>query len=197
MQRPCSFTLVAAALALLAAPARASQPPDELARPVLVSKGKEHFVHALEMSPLRSPSLVERIVARGWGLVHTNRESGEMKHLIRPTGTVCINTRRISYRQTRIVGVVADAHRLYVLRWHSDRIFDKPPAPDAALAGGFYDLSVFWLADDGLIQMRHVQGKRRPKTAPPPKLAPGPLKLVKNGVSCYGFISRYKGKKPA
>ena len=199
MRRFFSLTFVAAALAFVAVvPARAQGKPDTPKKPVLVAKGEKHFVHALEMSPLRSrASAVERIVARGSGLVHTNRQSGEMTHLIPPTGTVCINTRRISYLQTRIVGIVADAQRLYVLRWQSGRIFDKPPAADAVLTHGHYELSVFWLADGSLILGGSLRAKGLPKHAPVEALAPGPLKLVKRGVSCYGSTFHFKGKKPA
>jgi hypothetical protein len=185
------LTFVAAALScVVALPARAQEQP-ELKKPVLVGKGTKHFVHALKMSPLRAEGLVEFVVAPGWGLVYTNRESGQMH----PTGTVRINTRRISYSQSRIVGVAADADRLYVLRWQSGRVFDKPP--DAKPEGGRYELSVFWLADGSLIQLRPLETKGLPKHAPVEQLTPGPLKLVKGGVSCYGSTFRYKGKKPA
>ena len=197
MHRPGRLTFVAAALSFVVAlPARAQEQP-ELKKPVLVSKGTKHFVHALDMSPLRAEGWVEFVVAPGWGLVYTNRESGQMQHLMRPTGTVRINTRRISYSQSRIVGVAADANRLYVLRWQSGRVFDKPPAADAKPEGGRYELSVFWLADGSLVQLRPLGTKGLPKHAPVQQLTPGPLKLVKGGVSCYGSTFRYKGKKPA
>ena len=48
---------------------------------------------------------------------------------------------------TRVLGVAADAERLYVVLWSSGRIFDRPPAEDAALEGGRYELRVFWLGD--------------------------------------------------
>ena len=198
MQRLCSLTLVATALSFVAVlPARAQDDAETREKPVLVSKGAKHFVHALEMAPLRPKDRVELVVTRGWSLVYTNRESGEMKHLTHATGTVRINTRRVSFHQSRIVGVVADAERLYVLRWTSGRIYDKPPAADAKPTGGRYELSVFWLADGSPIQVTQPNAKGLPKHAPVEELAPGPLRVVKSGVSCYGSTLRYKGKKPA
>lgn len=161
--------------------------------PVLLEKHKDCFVHALPAWPARGDH-VERLVERGHSLLHTSRATGKMTRMVAATGTVAINTRRISYRVTRILGVAADAERLYVVRWSSGRIFDAPPAKGAAVKGGRYELRVFWLADGSRLSAPPLAPGGLPSAAPQPSLEAGPLKLVPGGVSCFGTSARYKGR---
>ena len=161
--------------------------------PVLLEKHEDCFVHALRAWPARGDH-VERLVARGHSLLHTARATGKMTRLVPATGTVAINTRRISYRVTRVLGVAADAKRLYVVLWSSGRIFDAPPAQGAAVKGGRYALRVFWLADGSELSSPPLGPGGLPAAAPEPSLGAGPLKLVPGGVSCFGTKARYEGR---
>ena len=58
---------------------------------------------------------VERVVAPGHALLHTSRVTGRMTRLVAGTGTVAVNTRRISHRVSRVLGVASDAELLYAL----------------------------------------------------------------------------------
>lgn len=190
MPRSAAIVLVLLAAATLAQGEEKLLPP-----PVLVARTDAVFVHAV--CTARDSGEVEPWVRRsdGYLLLHTNRKTGEMKHLIPDTGTVAIPTVRQSYVQTRMVGVAADTERLYVLLWTSGRIFDRPPERDAPVEGGRYELRVFWLADGSRIAAPGLDPEKWPKTAPPEVTNAGPLKLAKDGVDCYGVTARYKGKE--
>ena len=157
--------------------------------PVLLVKRPGCFVHAVEASPPVTEH-VERLVASGPMLLHTDRESGAMKRLGPAGGIVAVSTVRVSYAVTRILGVAADDERLYVLAWRSGRIFDRPPAADAPLEGGTYTVSVFALAGGAEQRTVRLTGKGVPAAAPAPSLGAGPLKLVEGGVACYGEVVR-------
>ena len=161
--------------------------------PVLLATHQACFVHALPAWPAQADR-VERVVGPGHALLHTSRATGKMTRLLPATGTVAINTRRISYCLTRVLGVAADAERLYVVLWASGRIFDRPPAEGAALAGGRYELRVFWLGDGGALPAPPLGPDGLPAAAPEPSLGRGPLNLVSDGVSCFGTTARYAGR---
>ena len=127
-------------------------------------------------------------------LLHTARDTGKMTRLIDATGTVAVNTRRISYRVARVVGVTADAERLYALLWHSGRIFDRPPEDGAALKGGRYELRVFWIADGSALRVPVLGPEGLPDVVPAASLGPGPLKGEKGGVACFGKVVRYDAR---
>jgi len=187
MHRSAAPLLVLLAAATLAQGEKKLLPP-----PVLVAKTDAALVHAVRTA--RDPSEAEPWHRRsdGYLLLHTDRKTGEMRHLIPNTGTVEVPTVRPSVVQTRMVGVAADAERLYVLLWTSGRIFDRPPASDAPVEGGRYELRVFWLADGSQIAKPALDPEKWPKTAPPEVTDAGPLKLVKDGVECYGVTARYE-----
>jgi len=117
-----------------------------------------------------------------------------MTRLVEPTGTVAVNTRRISYEVRRVLGVAADAERLYVLLWWSGRIYDRPPAQGATIDGGRYELRVHWLDDAAALQAPSLRHDGVPEAAGRPCLDAGPLKLVPGGVSCFGTRARYDGR---
>src|SRR5262249_2206220 len=110
-------------------------------------------------------------------------------------GTWSVPTRRISYQQTRLVGVTADAERLYVLVWHSGRVFDRPPRLDEEAVKGTYRLSVYWLADSSKIAERDLTGREVPAKAPKETTGKGPLTVADGTVSCYGTKFQFKGKE--
>ncbi len=159
-------------------------------KPVLVLADASSFVHAVRATP--DGTYLERVVEPGFMLLHTVRASGEMTVLIPPTGTVAISTRRISYGTTRILGVAADAERLYVLLW-TGHAFGKPPGP----AEGGYALRTFWLADGAALWAPALKPEGLPKEIPAETLEKGPLRLVKGGVELYGTRATYKERQAA
>lgn len=183
--------LVALLAALVLAKDEEPAPPP----PVLVAKSDEAFVHALRHSRNPQGWGLGGVQSEGYDLLHTSRKTGEMKRLIRPTGTFSVPTRRLSYVVVRIVGVAADAERLYVALWHSGRIFDRPPAADAPVEGGRYELQVFWLADGSRLRAPSLDPGKWPKTAPPEVTDAGPLKVGGSAVECYGVKGTYEGKE--
>ena len=164
-------------------------------KPPLVHIDAACFVHALRGAPEVSGGVVERVTGPGHLLLHVVRATGEMTVLVPATGTVAVNTRRISFHQTRILGVAADTERLYVLMWSSGRVFDKPPDPDALAEGGIFELRTFWLADGQPLAAPKLSAEGLPKGAPPETVEKGPLQIVKGGVECYGTRAAYKGRE--
>jgi len=179
-------------LLVLLAPALAA---DE--EPVLLVKNAACFVHAIAAWPALPDrgARFERVVAGGHALLHTSRETGKMVRLVEATGTVAVNTRRISFLVTRLVGVAADADRLYVVLWRSGRIFDRPPEEDAPADGGTYELRVFWLADGSALRAPVLGPDGLPEAAPPESLGKGPLHVVAGGVDCFGKKVRYDARE--
>jgi len=190
MARHAACLLALLAPVLLAQDEEKTPPP-----PVLVAKSDAAFVHALRQAVIPQGWGLRGGEREGYDLLHTNRKTGEMKRLIRPTGTFSVPTRRLSYVVARMIGVAADAERLYVVLWQSGRIFDRPPAADAPVEGGRYELQVFWLADGSRIAAPWIDPENWPKAAPPETVEAGPLKLVKGGIQCYGVTGRYEGKE--
>ncbi len=159
-------------------------------KPVLVHKSDSSFVHALRTGG--DGTLLERVVEPGCMLLHTVRTSGEMTVLVPPTGTLAINTRRISYVTTRILGIAADAERLYVLFW-SGHAFDKPPGP----ADGRFELRTFWLADGAALRAQILKAEGLQNEIPAETLEKGPLRLVEGGVEAYGTRATFKERQAA
>jgi len=160
---------------------------------VLLTKHVACFVHALPTWPARDDH-VERVIGRGHALLYTSRESGRMTRLVETTGIVAVNTRRASYRVTRLLGIASDSERLYVLLWFSGRVYDRPPEEGAALEGGRYEMRVFWLGDGGALRSPPLGPSGLPAAAPRASLGVGPLKIVSDGVSCFGRTARYDGR---
>jgi hypothetical protein len=131
-----------------------------------------------------------------------------MKCLV-STRTVEAPTRRISFHQTRLVGLACDAERLYAVVWSSGRVYDRPPHPGGPFKGGSYSLHAFWLADGtslGETWLLKEPGKspvsrpnavavELPDLAPQETLEKGPLELVEQGVACYGLDFEFEGRK--
>jgi hypothetical protein len=179
------------ALLLCAAALLAEEPKP--GKPVLLHSDAACFVHAVRGVPEASRP-VERIVGPGHQLLHTIRTTGEMTVLVPATGTVAINTRRISFVQTRILGIAADEERLYVLIWSSGRVYDRPPDPGAPVEGGRHELRTFWLADGQPLAAPTLGAEGLPKVAPPETLGNGSLGPVKGGGECHGTRAVYKGR---
>lgn len=162
-------------------------------KPVLVHSDALCFVHALRAMPEASADRYARAVEGGRALLHTARATGDMTMLVPATGVVAINTRRISFQVTRILGVAADKERIYVLIW-SGRVRDRPPAPDAPAEGGRHELRSFWLADGAPLRAPALEGEGLPKAAPPEGIEMGPLRLIEGGVECFCTRAAYKGR---
>jgi len=161
--------------------------------PVLVHRTQRAFVHALRAPPRPPPHTIERVVFDGWRLLLTDRTTGKMRDLIEPTGTIAIPTRRASFLQTRLLGVVGDEERLYALLWTSGRIRDAAPGPLDALEGGRYELRVFRLADGEAMEPPALPVARLPKASPPECAGPGPLLLVEGRLVCFATATQGEG----
>lgn len=199
------------ALAMILAAASASlggPPPLEkslASKPLLLAKGQDYLVHGIvyplhdDQARFRTPQWA------GCVILYTKPSTGEMKSLV-STGTVEIPTERVSYHQSRILGVACDAERLYIVTWFSGRIWDHPPHPGQRLTNGGYSLQVFWLADGAptysanLVSLtpmpirEPVVAVSLPETAPQEAIEKGPLKLIEKGVACYGAAFEFEGK---
>jgi len=150
-------------------------------KPVLLHRTERAFVHALRSSPRAAPHHVERVLADGWRLLLTDRATGDMRDLVEPTGTVAISTRRVSYQQSRLLGVVGDDERVYVLLWQSGRV-REPPGEE--MEGGRYELRAFRLEDGASVPAPALDPARLCPRAPPECAGPGPLRLVDGRVTC-------------
>lgn len=193
-----NLTLMISAVVLLAPlPDRTGKPGES--GPTLVTKSKEYLVHVIPAAKL-GDDLLDRYLPGGLQVVHTSAETGKMNVLV-ATGSWSIPTRRQSFGQTRIVGISADAERLYVAEWTSGRVWDRPPPPATETTkGGVYHLHVFWLADGSRIAERELAGAGLPENVPVEMAGKGALSLMEKGVSCYGASFEFKGKelvKPA
>jgi len=157
--------------------------------PTLLHATAKAFVHALPAAPTASDALPRNsIVACGIGLTWTDRDTGTMRFLGSPTGTIALPTRRVSYSETRLAGVQIDDQRLYVATWFSPRRFQREPD-----ATGSLRLQVFWLDDGSLLDTVSVA-----RDAPRPEdesTASGVLEPAENGVKCGELTLVYEGKK--
>ena len=201
----------ACGIVLLLNPLCGAQSPDKaLSRttPVLLARGNDCLVHGITY-PFHDDQA--RFRSRSWGgcaILYTRPSNGEMKALV-STGTVEVPTERISFFQTRLVGVACDPERLYALVWSSGRVFDHPPHPGQPSKGGGYSLHAFWLADGaglGETWLLKEAGKspvsrpsvvvpELPDIAPQETLGKGPLKPIEKGVALYGVAFEFEGKK--
>jgi hypothetical protein len=202
---------LAAAIILATASASLAGPPplekSQASKPLLLAKGKDYLIHGIvyplhdDQARFRTPQWT------GCVILYTKPSTGEMKSLV-STGTIEIPTERVSYHQTRILGVACDPERLYVVTWFSGRIWDHPPQPGQRLGDGGYSLQVFWLADGtstysaGLLAPTPMPLREPvvavvslPEIAPQETLEKGPLKLLEKGVACYGVAFGFEGRK--
>ena len=113
-----------------------------------------------------------------------------MRYMLPPTGVVAQPTRRVSYNETRIVGIVVDKARMYVAVWRSGRIFNLR----AKRLGGSLSLSVFWLEDGSRIDDVALPMKAVPAKVPAETIEAGPLQSREYGVSLFGQTYRYEGR---
>ena len=164
---------------------------DVLVEPLLLRKGAGYFIHAAPSAVPGLQQLGERIIAPGIGLTHTDRTSGRVRYLFPPTATVAVNTVRVSYNRSRLVGVLTDDERLYAVVWRSKHVFQLTKLP----RGGTYWLLVFSLADGGKICEVGLAETAVPHLCPQETIRKGPLAVAKDGVSCYGQRYRFEGKR--
>ena len=174
-------------------------------QPALVAKGDGFVIHALGGAS-GAFALFSPQPPTAPHLLHTALPSGQLKVLFRSGTTVGLpvpmGINRIPYSQTRVVGVAADAERLYVLVWSAEwQVMDVgggPTEPVKTPASDTYAVRVFWLADGKDLGSFPVGGEKRPKGVPRESLEAGPLVVEKaGGVSVYGETFRFKGKERA
>ncbi|MBM4030566.1 MAG: hypothetical protein FJ291_02135 [Planctomycetes bacterium] len=198
-----------AILSLASACLAAEPAADGLSRskPLLIAKGQDYLVHGVSYPLFDDQARFRAPMWAGAMLLYTTPSNGEMKELV-STGTVEVPTERISFFQRRLLGVAADAERLYAVVWNSGRVFDHAPHPGQRMGGGTYTLRVFWLADGTPVTELRLIKKAHQVPPAPNVFAPGlpdavvqetldkgPLKLIEKGIACYGVAFEFEGKK--
>lgn len=187
--------------ALLAATFDPAADDSKPGQPIVVAKGDGFIVHTLGGAG-PAPALFGRQPGTALHVLHTALPAGRLTVLFQSGTAVGIpipmGLNRIPCSQTRVVGVAADAERLYVLVWSAEWQHlggfgaggeVKPPLSDV------YAVRVFWLADGSEVGSFAVGGEKRPKTVPQESMEAGPLTVEKaGGVSVYGETVRFKGK---
>jgi hypothetical protein len=182
---------------VVAAPAPPAAGPGDGKAPVLVLKGKDFLIHAVPVTGT-SPTLL---------VLHTSTATGEMKRLtmggtwlqpLQPLDDRRLMVSRLEEHHAYIAGIASDAHRFYVLRWHTRRPaidFLSSQAVPAPLAPprSSYQLLVFRPSDGKLLHTLNV--KESPGIAPAQTTGKGPLQLVPGGVRCLGVTFRFAGEK--
>ena len=115
-----------------------------------------------------------------------------------------LHTRALTVgRHSRIVGVAADKERLYVAVWHAKGRGVSPafllPPEKRPKTQRHYDkqleLRMFALADGKLLKRAAVPGAPD-KVFPIQSAGPGPMRVVKGGVECFGTKLLFDGTKP-
>jgi hypothetical protein len=179
-----------------AQPAPAATPaPDQLVR---LAKGDGYVVHALvgPATPFFAPQPPTTP-----HILHTALPSGRLTVLYRSGTTVGIpvpmGLTRTPYHQTRVVGVAADAERLYVLVWSARWVVLGTGGPGAEVrppASDTYEVRVLWLADGSMVGTVPLGGTGRPRVVPRESVEAGPLEVMSGGVRVYGESLRFRGK---
>jgi hypothetical protein len=96
-----------------------------------------------------------------------------------------------------ILGIAADAERVYVFRWSRSQTFPRPGAGRAAGGRGEYLLQVFWLADGSAVGQYELTGAGLPQSPPPGSFGRGPLSVEGGAASAYGQTVRFRGRERA
>jgi hypothetical protein len=166
------------------------------AQAVLVAKGDGFLVHAVRPAGGRQTGTAELVL-------HTALPSGRMTTLTEaassppelaphlPGGGAFFGQRQ------SVLGVAADAERVYVLRWSLSRTHPRPAVGPHRGGRGEYLLEVFWLADGGPVGRYELAGEGLRKAPPPGSLRTGPLAAWGGGVTAYGEAFRFKGRERA
>jgi hypothetical protein len=102
---------------------------------------------------------------------------------------------RIHHTRTTIAGVVAHAGLLFVVlhtaNWTVRKLDGGRDGPERAK----YELLVFRLKDGEKIHTLEIKDGDFPKGLPHDTNEAGPLKVACGGVTCYGVVFKFKGKK--
>jgi hypothetical protein len=198
-----------AALAATLVPS-ADPPPTEIdgSQPKLLVKEKDYFLHALppgnenwHTRGVKTPGFgFRQSAARGLVVLHTSTATGEMKILAAGGLSVGPDFRNsappvyLSY----IAGVAADKERLFVLVWSSSDFH-------AGTSSGEYHLLVFRPGDGKRIRSLELEKPDAEVRQPKETADKGPLRLLDDGVSCFGtkyvfngtdFVKQIPEKKP-
>jgi hypothetical protein len=194
-----AFTTLGAVI-LAAAPAPEKKPVEnDFTKPVLLVKHKDYLIHAVPQSPSGERSLVLDEIHPPLLLLYTSAISGEMKRLAASGHSAVpgppMGIDRIHHTRTRIVGVVADADRLYVV-FHTTNW--KAMVPEGGRDGAErkkYELLVFRLTDGEKLHALEMKEGDFPEGMPRDTSEAGPLKVIEGGVICYGVTFEFKGKE--
>jgi hypothetical protein len=195
---------------ILSAPVPEEMPPLATGEPVLIAKGKGFLIHAVP-SAGKSPTIPipmlqlaphqTIVLSNGTMLFHTSTETGKMKSLLQTSTTVRqsppMGIDRQYFNSTQIVGLSADAERLYVLlaqRQSTILLQGRPMNPPESVPAT-YTLAVFSLEDGMRLHSLPLKEGDFPKEAPPETTGIGPLVGKENGVICFGVSFTFKGKE--
>ncbi len=189
-----------AALLLGAAPAPEAKPADkDPTKPVLIVKHKDYLIHAIPQLASGERKLLADDRHPPLLLVYTSVNSGEMKRLAEGGHSAVpgppMGIDRIHNTRTRIVGVAADAERLYVA-YHTAtwRVKVQAGGGQDGPEQSKYELLVFRLSDGEKLHTMEMKEGDFPDKAPADSAEPGPLKVMDGSVTCYGVAFAFKGK---
>jgi hypothetical protein len=193
---------------------RTTDAPTDVPAPVVLAATENYRI--LGIAPFASGSFT--VVAKGSSgasIIYLPLHGGKPKTLLQTGNREFLapgESEQFSATQSRVVGAVADAERLYVVVWNSrwdlkgagrefveDMFGHAPPRRPALprepmlLANDDYKLHVFWLADARDLQPVQLPAKGG-KVIPEEILTHGPLEVVSGGVKVFGETITYKGK---
>lgn len=152
----------------------------------LIARGNDYTIHVMPAPP-------------GHMLVYSIPSSGVMKpfFLAGPMTDVAPHraVERVAPREVRIMGLLADDERLYVIA-RSRSVGEDPPGPSvvASEEADMYRLYMFWLADASLIQEQDVAPPQEFLDAKP-TIGRGPLLRREQGqIDLFGTEYAFEGK---
>lgn len=152
-------------------------------KPTLVAKSKTYFLHGL--SSFAGDYPYSRFVNDSTTLTYTSRETGEMTFLY-TSGRASTGDIKGSYSIKRILGIAFDGNRIYLCVWHTGRVNGQLPEDFFTLANGSVRLMIFQSANGAFVQEILIQPEKDlSKVSATDDFGTGPLRIVKNGVSCF------------
>lgn len=159
--------------------------------PIVIAKGEGYSVHGFFGSAGKDDR-ESSLVRPGVVLLYQDTESDEMTWLT-ATGTYEVQTRRVSYTITRLVGRYQTQDYLVLVMYHSGRIFDQPPRVPPA-DQGMYMLSVYGLKSGERLRNLNVdQASRLPKDVPDETLDEGVVKKTDAGFELFAVQYKLDG----
>ena len=157
-------------------------------------KGKGYFIHLIQHGGL--------IGAREFLLVHTSRDSGEMKGLIGSAHARLPMGSGGQYYVSRFAGITSDAERLYVVMWNAPAVSVDPdvfsndqrlqsPMPVAVV----YQLIVFRLEDGKRLMDLSLNEGKLPQFQPNSNFGKGPTESARQRRFLFRHHLRVQGRQ--